>query len=108
MREIIKYKAQDGKEFDSKSKCREYECEITNRKFECPKCKGSGEVAEGNLIYGTVTNPNYGWGGFYDSTPPTIQEAIGREVVDCNLCQGFGKTKEEKKPIIREEVIGYE
>lgn len=59
------------------------------RPYICPKCKGRGEIWH-------KKEEDYGWARFYDE---------GR-YIECDICNGHGRTKEEYKP--QYELIGYE
>lgn len=53
--------------------------------YICPKCKGKGKIYVPDC-FGDGRTGNY--------------------YIPCKLCNGYGRTKEEKKPIYK--IIGYE
>lgn len=81
-------KISDLEDYDENMTIKELK-EIINRAypFICPKCKGKG------LIYKEDTN--YDVGGSHVSG-----------WIECDICQGYGRTQKQKKPICK--IIGYE
>ena len=64
------------------------------RPYKCPKCKGTGDM---NICV--------------DPGHLNIDERHKLPVfksISCDLCDGWGYTKTEKKPITKTRVIGYE
>lgn len=99
------YQSWDGHIFKTEKEVRQH---LSGGLHECPQCKTKGYTL-GNPIRGTreQTDEEAGYNGWFAGRR-SIECIIGHEHVRCNLCGGLGWTKEEKKPIIKEEIIGWE
>ena len=107
MREVSMYQSIDGKLFKLKVDCVAHDAKINGREHLCPKCDGERLVAEGDMQYKSIENPDHGYNGWYAPMTYTKVEA-GRKMIKCDVCDGFGYTKERYKPSTVEKVVGYE
>jgi len=109
MRAITRFEARDGSVHDVEQDCRKHEAALDGRHHRCPKCSGSGRDP-GAPIYNMIVHrgpePNSVDGFGAHQCVVTEKRFTGH--APCDVCSGFGYTKEPKRPITRTQVVGYE
>ena len=101
---VERWQAKDGSLHVSEYECKKHE---NAGLFECPKCKGIGRINGKPVYESRYDEEATAWGGQFAS-PVYKKVVVGYEQITCDLCNGHGWTKEEKKPVMESRVIGWE
>ena len=105
MYEVTRYVANDGTEFKNPADCIKHEAEQHGRTYLCPKCKGKRTVngePQYESRYDRELTANMG-----SMTDLYSKQLVGYEQITCDVCDGFGYTKDEVVPITKTVVTGY-
>lgn len=105
VKRVTKWQAEDDSLFDSESDAKKHD--VGEDSHKCPVCNGLGHLRGKEILEKVMDHESMGYGGQF-AAPVYIDVVKGYEKDICKPCKGAGWTKNKLKPIIREEIIGYE
>lgn len=106
MEKVQMFRAKDGSFHATADECISYEAKLAGLTFRCPKCEGKWTVNGEPITKYVEDLESTAYMGYF--APMQYKDVIvGYEQVCCPVCYGFGWTKEPKKAITKQVVVGY-
>lgn len=106
--QITAYLISDGTIIRNKTHAIKVDALLHGRSFPCPKCRTTGELQGNPIKERQRDNEAEGWAGSMGGTTIYKDVIVGYHQLECDVCQGYGYTEKEAKPITKEVVVGYE